>query len=116
MSLRGLTATFSPPDLYRAIVESAEHTFITKTSEALSRSKDDVNGKAASTWIMLTENEADFLSLRAKFMTSAKDEKPWYRFEDDVRWHPEERRQRSRPDVGVWTDDFSSIVQVFRTQ
>jgi spermidine synthase len=55
--------------------------------------KDDTPGKLSSTWVLVANKESDFGELL-----------------DDKRWEPVD----PRPDVGVWTDDYSNLLRIFR--
>ena len=54
---------------------------------------DEFPGKFASQWVLVARSDADFGPLL-----------------DSPRWH----RAKLRPDMPVWTDDYSSILSVFK--
>jgi hypothetical protein len=69
---------------------------------AILRRDDDQSfpGKSASVWVILGRKEADFGPLQAFLRELESSKATW-------------RHAKVDPDVGVWTDDYSNLLQVF---
>jgi hypothetical protein len=66
-------------------------------------------GKFASTWVLLARDGQDFRGLRPV----AEDPDPGEGSRQSGVWYRDVRR---RPSAGVWSDDFSNVLGVFRPQ